>query len=242
MPPSTRPTTNRLFHNFFPPHVIALTSDRTVDFAFLPRQNDLTLKQKQFLSERLGFSLETAANIRQVHGNKILVVREDDRASGDGRQEADGLVTASINLPLLIRTADCLPVFMYDKKYKCIGLVHAGWRGCRQNIVRQALRLMKEQWQTKPEDVQIGLGPAIRSCCYEVGREFEGYFPRGVVIKEGRYHLDLSLVTRHQLDDLGVRGENISDCGICTCCDQNYFSYRRDGTAAGRMVSLLMLK
>jgi copper oxidase (laccase) domain-containing protein len=46
---------------------------------------------------------------------------------------------------------------------------------------------------------------------------------------------------RRQLAELGVRDEDVSDSGVCTCCDRNYFSYRRDGAAAGRMVSLLML-
>jgi YfiH family protein len=233
--------TNRLFNNFFPPGVTALTSGRTVDFAVPPGRGDLTVEQKKFLSQRLGVPLKGPLNIRQVHGDQVLVVRPVDRAPGDGRPEADGLVTAEVGLPLMVRTADCLPVFMYDKKHQCIGLVHAGWRGCHQHIVQRALRLMGEEWQTQPEDVLVGLGPAIRSCCYEVGREFEGYFPRELAEREGRRYLDLSLVMRRQLAELGVRDEDVSDSGVCTCCDRNYFSYRRDGAAAGRMVSLLML-
>ena len=32
------------------------------------------------------------------------------------------------------------------------------------------------------------------------------------------------------------------DSGICTCCDKNYFSFRRDGSKAGRMISIMMLR
>ena len=101
---------------------------------------------------------------------------------------------------------------------------------------------MTEQWQTPPEDLKVVLGPAIRSCCYEVGKEFLEYFPREVSAKDQHLYLDLPLVNKTQLTFWGVRTENIFDCQICTCCDPRFFSYRRDGPKAGRMVSVMMLK
>ena len=101
---------------------------------------------------------------------------------------------------------------------------------------------MNEQWQTDPKDIKIAFGPAIRSCCYEVGSEFQEFFPEDCISRDNRHYLDLPQMTHDQLLSAGVDKTNICDCGICTCCDSNYFSFRREGNDAGRMISLIMLK
>jgi YfiH family protein len=133
-------------------------------------------------------------------------------------------------------------VFLYDEKQNGIGLIHAGWRGVQKNIVGKTSELMKAQWRSDPKNIKVAFGPSIRGCCYEVGKEFEDYFPGQLISRDSRYYLDLSQVCYAQLMDTGVRKENIGDCKVCTCCDQNYFSFRREGQLAGRMISLIMLK
>jgi len=85
------------------------------------------------------------------------------------------------------------------------------------------------------------LGPSIRECCYQVGEEFRHYFPAHVKDREGYLYADVTGVNRDQLLQAGVLPENILDSGICTCCNKDYFSFRRDGAKAGRMISLMML-
>jgi len=232
----------QLFNNVFPAHVLAFTSDRTVDFTLHKDQCTLNEIQRNFLLPQLDSDLPEPVHIRQVHGDKIIIVDEDFPKRGRALEEADGLITKSSHLPLVIRTADCLPVFMYDVKQECIGLIHAGWKGSQKNIVKQAVQLMEAQWQSDSKDIKIAFGPAIRSCCYEVSQEFEARFPQELIPRDGRYYLDLPQVNKNQLVDSGVQGEDILDCGICTCCDKNYFSYRREGGSAGRMISLMMLE
>ena len=141
-----------------------------------------------------------------------------------------------------MRTADCLPVYIFDPKKNCLGLVHAGWRGSEKRIVVKALKLMRDYWGCAPENVQIRLGPAIRACCYQVGQEFKEFFPGEVFPREEKLFLDLALVNRNQLLKYGVRPKNIFDTEACTCCDPSLFSYRREGQAAGRHLSLMILK
>ena len=152
------------------------------------------------------------------------------------------MITQTLGLPLAVRSADCLPVFLYDEKQYGIGLVHVGWKGSQKNIVGQTIKLMNEQWQTNPKDIKAAFGPGIRSCCYEVGSEFQEFFPEDCIMRDNRHYLDLSQMTHDQLLSEGVEKTNIFDCGICTCCDSNYFSFRREGNDAGRMISLIMLK
>ena len=231
-----------LYNNFFPADVAALTSDRAVDFQLDKTQCSLSDAQKEFLSSQLNISLPEPVIIRQVHGNRIIVADKNFPQRGSVLEEADGLITQEPYLPLTVRTADCLPVFLYDQQRKGIGLIHAGWRGVQKNIVGRAVGLMREQWRSDPKNIKAAFGPSIRGCCYEVGKEFEDYFPGQLISRESRCYLDLFQVCYAQLMDSGVKKGNISDCGVCTCCDQNYFSFRREGQLAGRMISLIMLK
>jgi len=227
-----------LFSKFFPPNVIAYTSDRSVDFALPRNHHTLNKAQKDLLSSQLAKDLPEPVFIRQIHSDQIINVIGDFRSP---QKEADGLITKIPLTPLAIRTADCLPVFFYDPRQEGIGMVHVGWRGAQKKIVPRAVEMMQQQWSTDPKNITIVFGPAIHSCCYEVSKEFNQYFPKEVEMREDRYYLDLPRVVEHQLIVLGVGKENIRHDGICTCCNENYFSYRREGEKTGRMISLIAL-
>lgn len=228
-----------LFNNAFPSEVVTFVSRSSDDFSLKANQNDLTEKQKQILSVQLGFTLKTTVNIRQVHGNEVIVISKvDEYVSSEVLVEADGILTDFVNLPILIRSADCVPIFIYDLKQKRIGLLHAGWKGTQQKILINGLKLMNVQ----PEDVKIAFGPAIRDCCYEIGNDVLEYFPDDVIQRQSKYYLDLVKVNIRQAVDFRIEEENITDCKTCTCCDEGYFSHRREGDSMGRMISLMMLK
>jgi len=230
-----------LFNKAFPTNVIAFTSDHSVDFTLDGDQHVLDKLQREFLFSKLNLELPEPIHIRQVHDDRIITA---DNSLKNRRilQEADGLITQTPGLPLAIRSADCLSVFLYDEKRYSIGLIHVGWKGSQKNIVGQTIKLMNKQWQTNPKDIKIAFGPAIRSCCYEVGSEFQEFFPQDCITRDNRYYLDLSQMTHDQLLSAGVEKRNIFDCDICTCCDLSYFSFRREGNDTGRMISIMMIK
>ena len=100
---------------------------------------------------------------------------------------------------------------------------------------------MQKKFNLEPRDLKVGLGPAIRACCYEVGKEFEE-FGLGLIKKDNRYFIDLIGANKRQILDTGVRQANIYDCGICTSCQSNeFFSYRKEKEACGRMIAVAML-
>jgi copper oxidase (laccase) domain-containing protein len=74
-----------------------------------------------------------------------------------------------------------------------------------------------------------------------VGTEFKAHFPDDVASRNGRLYLDMIAANRRQVLGAGVKPEHIFDAQICTACDKNYFSFRRDKEKAGRMISLMML-
>lgn len=226
----------------FPTNIIAFTSDRTVDFTLSQSESSFNNEQREFLSSRLNFVLPEPVSIVQVHGRRVVTADSDFLRKRSVLEEADGVITKIPNVALSVRTADCLPVFMYDPVQKGIGLIHVGRRGAEKNILQEAVEQMKAEWKTDPKTIKAFLGPAIRSCCYEVEREFQEYFLEDLTVNDGRYYLDLIQACKKKLTGLGLQDKNIIDCGICTCCDKNYFSYRREGENAGRMISLMMLK
>ena len=227
------------FNNIFPPEVITYVSSRPHDFLLPPDQNDISQEKKRFLSEQAGVRGTTFVNIRQVHGDRVIVIpKSKPYVFSPVLEESDGIITSAANLPIVIRTADCVPAFVYDREQKQIGLFHAGWKGTQKQILLKGLRRMR----ANPEEIAIGFGPAIRQCCYEIGPDVWEYFPDGAVERNGNRYLDLVNENIKQALDFGVLKQNISDCGICTCCNEKYFSYRREGEQAGRNISLMMLK
>ena len=197
--------------------------------------------------ERIAFSSIPAAserifNIKQVHGVAVVSVERSHLNFGRTIEKADGSFTQELGIPLAIRTADCLSVFIFDPQRNGIALVHAGWRGTKDSIVPHTIEKIKTGWGSSPKDLKVALGPCIRSCCYQVGREFKDFFPQEVLSKKNGLYLDLPLVNRRQLLEAGVTEANIFDCSICTCCDERFFSHRREGEKAGRMISVMMLK
>lgn len=178
------------------------------------------------------------AIVRQVHGARVL------RAPlGELEPQADGLITDDADVVLAILTADCAPVFYDFPDRPAVGLAHVGWRGARAGLPARLLEEARVQVGASPENARVALGPCLRACCYEVGPEFEGFFP-GFVGKDGGgvRRLDLPGAIRGQLEASGVPPEAISDYGVCSSCDRaRCFSHRREGEGVGRNISVALL-
>ena len=231
-----------LFQDVFPENIVAFVSNRSVDFKLADGQSQLSLDQKSFVESSLGFPIKDPVNIRQVHGHAVVVIQSETDYANYSIKEADAITTNVVNVPIVIRTADCVPVFLHDTKNNAIALIHAGWKSTQQRIVQETLRTMKEMWGTRAEDVKAALGPAIQEGSCEVGNEFKQYFPNETLIIDGRLHCDIPQANINQLMESGVLKENIVDSQIDTVTNLDYFSYRREADAAGRMILLMMIK
>ena len=113
------------------------------------------------------------------------------------------------------RTADCVPVFIYDPVKHVIALAHAGWKGTEQRIAFKTVKDMQKKFGCQPQDLKAVLGPSMCPCCYEVGPEFQEYFPKDITRRNGKLYVDVSAANRRQLTEAGIPDANIFDCGIC---------------------------
>ncbi len=159
--------------------------------------------------------------MQQVHGNNVVVV---DRNSPELILNCDGLITGDPEVTLVVRTADCLPISIWDDSKKVVALVHAGWRGLQKEIIKNAINKLITEYECNLKDIKIKIGPHICQKHYEVGEEFTVLFPG-----TGKY-LSLKDIATNQLVKLGVIEKNIKVDTRCTFEHTSPPSYRRDKT------------
>lgn len=228
--------------------IIAFSSRKHGNMSLYYGDTKDALNNRKVFLDSLGIDYRDLVCARQAHGGNIRYITEADKGRGAisydvSIVDTDGFITDKKNIPLAVSTADCLSVFLYDQKKPAIGLIHAGWRSSKENIIPKAIKLMKEKFNTDPRDLFAGFGPSIRSCCYEVGEDFKNYFSYGLSQKEGKFYLDLAESNTEQLIKSGVKAENIFPPQACTFCNnEEFFSFRKEGKDCGRMISVIMLK
>ena len=177
------------------------------------------------------------ADVNQVHSNKILVV---DKSGNYG--DADGIITSPTdNLVLLIKTADCIPIFIYDNITRNYGIVHAGWRGVKKKIHLKAIEKFIGLGSHK-NNLNFVMGPSIKACCYEVGAEMLDYFGTSVIEKNGSFFLDLNKSVTSDFVNIGIVKDKIKIDSICTYENKHLHSFRRDREKSGRMLSFIVNK
>lgn len=177
------------------------------------------------------------ADVNQVHSNKILIV---DKSGNYG--DADGIITSPLdNLVLLIKTADCIPIFIYDNITRNYGIVHAGWRGVKKKIHLKAIEKFIGLGSHK-NNLNFVMGPSIKACCYEVGAEMLDYFGTSVIEKNGSFFLDLNKSVTSDFVDIGIVKDKIKIDSICTYENKHLHSFRRDREKSGRMLSVIVNK
>ena len=185
---------------------------------------------------------DSLVRMHQVHCADVFEAHNANRGSWP---EADIAVTDDPSVAVSVRTADCVPILLADRRRGAVAAIHAGWKGTAAGAAIVAVQSLASRYGTKPEDVIAAVGPSIGPCCYEVGSELAGHFSShpeaGTWFSaDEKPHLDLWRATRDQLARAGVPGSQIHVCELCTFDHPALFhSYRRDGKSAGRLVAAI---
>ena len=205
--------------------VLAGVSDRSCDLAALQAQ----LPARQMVMAE------------QVHGASIAAVGGDVAATSI--PGCDALATSMRGVALVIRTADCLPIIVWDPVQRVVAAAHAGWRGLAARLPMRLVSFLRQTYQSQPEDLWVGIGPAIRACCYDVGEEFMARFAPFVQQTDGRLTCDLVGCAVDHFRSSGVRPARLLDSGSCTACQSDrWYSVRREGEASGRLLSFILIR
>ncbi|WP_419726750.1 peptidoglycan editing factor PgeF [Terrisporobacter petrolearius] len=194
------------------------------------------------------FKLINLTRNSQVHSS---IVNKIDKNNIGQKIDGDALITNVTKVPLLILTADCVPVVIVDPVNKAIGLAHAGWRGTYDNISEKTIKEMSKNYNSNPKDLICVIGPSIGPCCYEVSKDLvekfntnlSNYAGKFDIIKDNKYYLDLWKINELMLRDCKVKEENIINLQICTNCNHNkFYSYRKHNKTPKRIGTMIQIR
>jgi hypothetical protein len=190
------------------------------------------------------FKVARLIELKQVHSNMI-------RFSGEVKpgSEGDGIVLERKNEMAIIKTADCVPLFFWEKTCSSGGIVHIGRQGLYKSIEKRLLELLKKRAVNFP-DLRFFMGPAVEADCYEVGRELydkfseKAYRDEVFYEKKGeKYRMDIKKGIALSLKEEGIADAQIQASFLCTFCEKERFpSYRRDHKTGSRIYNFLLLK
>ncbi|MBP3192427.1 peptidoglycan editing factor PgeF [Natronogracilivirga saccharolytica] len=188
-------------------------------------------------SEYLGHHPLKLSMGKQVHGTNIVYTEEPDIY-----EKTDGLVTDKPDLAVGVLVADCAAVLLADRVHRVIAAVHAGWRGASAGIISKAVNKMMT-FGAEPDVMEAYVSPCISKDMFEVGDEVASQFPARFVDRSfPKPHVDLQGFLKHELLVSGMSEEAVKCDERCTYrTAESLHSYRRDGTASGRMLGVIVL-
>jgi YfiH family protein len=167
---------------------------------------------------------------RQVHGKNVVLVDNPSSEVGD----CDGLITKQSKVALMVKHADCQAAIFYDPMQRCLANVHSGWRGNVQNIYKETVDKMRQEFGSKPEDLLVGISPSLGPN-YSEFKHYKLEFPEefwGFQVRPN--YFDLWAIARFQLEQCGILPHHIEIAQMCTYANaQDCFSYRRDQVKSG---------
>lgn len=209
----------------------------------------------EHVSENLRRSFQSMGRVRGsmfdswlVHGTQALVAGAPRPPEWGRPPQADIILTNHPEVTLFMRYADCVPLIYFDPVKRAISLAHAGWRGTLLRVAAKAVDEMQRHYGSQPQDLLVGIGPAISVDHYEVGPEvvaevqaaFGDQASQLLPDYGGKPHFDLIAANCLILEAAGVR--SIEPSGICTYANyQDWFSHRASGGKTGRFGALLAL-
>ncbi len=208
-------------------------------------------KNFEILANALGFDPKNLVLTRQTHSDIVRVVTKNDAVGIDHRNypECDALITNDAGCALVVFTADCTPILLWDGVTGAVGAVHAGWRGTATDIAGKTVRKMVSEFGCRPENIRASIGPNIGACCFETDRDVPdtiietfGQEAELFIRKTGaKYHVDLKAVNAYALRRAGV--ENIEISEDCTmCAPDRFWSHRITGAARGSQGAVILCK
>jgi len=178
-------------------------------------------------------------SVNQIHSDIIVVL--DSYKNIDFKLNGDAIITNLTDIILLIKTADCQPVMLYDPVCSIIANIHSGWKGSILNIIGKTVDKMQKIYSSKPENIYAGIGPSLGPCCAEfinykkeIPKEFWKY-------KLPNNYFNFWEISFDQLCLSGVKPENIMISNICTACNtKDFYSYRKE-KKTGRFASAILI-
>jgi YfiH family protein len=182
---------------------------------------------------------------RQNHGTSIRTITRDAVDRGEAIQTdpmpADALISDVPGIRLLIQTADCQAVMLYEPQRQVVANIHCGWRGSVADIIGRTVSRMVAEFGCDPGQMTAAIGPSLGPCCAEF-INYKKEIPRQFwPFRVGAHHFDFWRISRHQLTMAGLVDGKVHGPGVCTRCNAHLFFSYRAARETGPFASLIGL-
>lgn len=202
----------------------------------------------------VGTDMNRTVLSRQVHETTVHLCTAADAGKGlfaERDYTADALITNEPHLPLVVFSADCGIILLYDPIHHAAGAVHAGWRGCAAGILEKTVQAMADNFGSTPSELVAAIGPCIGLCCFETDQDVADAMISALGQTEAlpyleyhgpKWHVDLAGLNRQWLLRAGLLPSHVEVCGLCTACHPDLFwSHRKTGDARGAQIAMISL-
>ena len=193
-------------------------------------------RQTGLSGESLQISSTNIMIPRQTHSTNVCWVDTFGEVA-----DTDAVITDKAGLCIAVKTADCIPVLLFDRRQHRTAAIHAGWRGTVGRIVEKTL----QQMQSRAEDLSAIIGPGISLESFEVGdKVYEQFLQAGFPMQRlakryAKWHINLKEANRWLLERNGIADILVSD--IDTLTSTQFYSARRDTINTGRNINGIMI-
>lgn len=202
------------------------------DDEILVRQN------RESFFNQLGLTTANVAIQKQIHSDIITEV-----SCGGLVGESDALITKNKGIGLAISSADCVPIFIYDRQNEIVVGIHSGWRGTQKQVLKKTLAKLESEFKSKPENLFAYIGPSVSLLNYEIGDEVAVQFDKKYILEQDKkLFLDVVKVNLDFLTDFGMELKQIEVSPLCSYKENKLLhSYRRDGVNSGRALGVIAM-
>lgn len=164
--------------------------------------------------------------VKQTHSDRIIVVKKRGLLRG---VKADGIITNLKNFPIAVKVADCIGSIIIDSEKMVVAAIHSGWRGVVLKIISKTVKIMKNEFGSRPDRLIVITSASIGPCCYEVGRNLyiklrkQKVFSNIFINKNKKIFMDIQKANKNILLSSGVKKNNIFINSLCTRCNNDLF-------------------
>lgn len=205
---------------------------------------NIVAQNRETFFNSIGLRTEQITFQRQIHRDIIKFVEKPGFIG-----ESDAMITKHSNIGLAVSSADCTPIFLFDRENKIIAAVHSGWRGTQKKILRKTLSNLVHHFNSKPGNIFCFIGPSISQKNYEIGSEVAVLFDNKYLSMKkhsdnsNHIYLDVRQINIDMLYDFDIPENQIEISPLCTFDEKDLLhSYRRDGKLSGRSLGVIALK
>ncbi len=197
-----------------------------------------------------GLDINKLIKPNQKHTTNVDIVKDEllgeSEIASNRYDNTDGLVTDKKEVVLATTSADCISLLFYDPIKNVIANVHSGWKGTLGKISENTVKIMKNKYNCKPEEIICCICPSIRKCHFEVEKDVRDLFYEEFknleeihdiieeTIKNKKWHIDTVLINKILLINQGLKPKNIVDSKLCSVCNSDIIHSCRAEKAKGK--------